>query len=151
MGAYSGGFTSLTFSVTEGSTTLLTKTFTTLSSAETYFTDDPVALGNLTGSADLTLNFKLTASTPKGAGISYLVADGPVGGDAVPAASMNVARLAASPRDTLVMGSNHSSGLSGVLWRFDSAAVGAGNGAPRPLLRIPEPLRAAQLLKGKPR
>jgi hypothetical protein len=151
MGAYNSGFTSLTFTVTEGATTLLTKTFTSLSSAQTYFTDDPVALGNLTGATDLTLNYKLTASTPEGAGISYLVADGPVSDDAKPATGVNVARLAANPRDTHTPESKYSSWLSRVLRKFDSAAAGAENGAPKSLLRSPEQLRAVQLLKGQHR
>jgi hypothetical protein len=78
MGAYNGGFTSLTFTVTDGTTSLLTKTFTSLSAAQTYFTDDPVSLGDITGAVDLKLTYTLTAAAAQGAGISYLIADAPV-------------------------------------------------------------------------
>ena len=146
MGSYNTtGFTSITFTVAEGSTTLLTKTFTSLSSAQTYFTDDPVSLGDITGDVDLKLTYKLTASATLGAGISYLVADAPVT-DAVHAPG-NITPLAPSPHQTLMIGSGHSPGLASVLWRFDSADVGAGQYAPKSLVRVPEQHRAAELLK----
>jgi hypothetical protein len=92
MGAYNSGFTSLTFTVAEGATNLLTKTFTSLSAAQTYFTDDPVSLGNITGAVDLKLSYTLTAAAAQGAGISYLVADGPVTDTRKPIATAVIAR-----------------------------------------------------------
>jgi hypothetical protein len=137
IGAYNSGFTSLTFTVAEGATSLLTKTFTSLSAAQTYFTDDPVSLGHITGSTDLILTYKLTATAPEGAGISYLLADAPV---AAPAARS--AQVGLQPREGV---------LSGALWRFDSATPAAGKPAVRPLLRIPEPMRMTRLIKGNVR
>jgi len=151
MGAYSGGFTRLTFTVAEGATTLLTKTFTTLSAAQTYFSDDPVSLGDITGAVDLKLTYKLTANAAEGAGISYLVADAPVGGDGVPGDTIADARAQAHPHQTTMIGSKHSPGLFTILWKFDAADAATGQDAPKFLLRIPEQRRVAQLAKGQHR
>jgi hypothetical protein len=78
MGSYGTGFDGLTFSIMDGGTVVFTKTFATLASAQTFFTDDPLApsgLQNLTGSVDLTLSYALTASDGKGAGFSYVIGD----------------------------------------------------------------------------
>ncbi len=80
MDASAGGFSSLTFTVSEGKKTLVTDTFTSLSAAETYFTDDPISLGKVKGAVDLTFSFSLTANTAEGAGISYVIADEPLAG-----------------------------------------------------------------------
>ncbi len=85
--AYGSGFQSLSFTVTDGSTTLLTKSFTSLTSAKTYFTDDPVSLGSLSGKANLTVSYKLTADAAEGTGITYVVGDAPQTTGAVGAAT----------------------------------------------------------------
>jgi hypothetical protein len=76
MGAYGAGFSSLSFSVSDDGTTLLAKRFTNLARAENYFTDDPLSLGNLAGTANLKVSFTLTGTMAEGAGISYVLADG---------------------------------------------------------------------------
>jgi hypothetical protein len=124
LGAYGGGFSSLSFSVTEGATTLLSKSFTSLSAAQTYFTDDPVSLGDLSGAVDLKLTFKLTASAVEGAGISYLVAD--------------------APASTAVTTSVHP-----VLWTLASAA--AADARSRSFLPIPRRFGTALLVRGQRR
>ncbi|MHB1676019.1 MAG: PEP-CTERM sorting domain-containing protein [Sulfuriferula sp.] len=73
IGAYSGGFDSLSFTVKNGGTTLLSDTFTNLASAQRFFTDTPYSLGNLDGKGDLVLNYSLTANAAQGAGISYMI------------------------------------------------------------------------------
>jgi hypothetical protein len=75
--SYGGGFSSLSFTVKDGAATLLSHGFSSLSAAEKYFTDDPLSLGTLSGNVDLTITYKLTAKTPEGAGISYVLADAP--------------------------------------------------------------------------
>ncbi len=59
----------------DGSTTLLSRGFTSLSAAQKFFADDPLSLGTLSGNVDLTISYKLTATAPEGAGISYVLAD----------------------------------------------------------------------------
>jgi hypothetical protein len=148
MGAYDGGFTSLTFTVKEGTTSLLTKTFTSLSAAQSYFTDDPVSLGDITGTTDLILSYKLTAAVPEGAGISYLLADAPVTADVAAAPSE---RGALRPHEGVMLAADRRGQSGRALWRFDSAALDVGKHKVRPLLRIPEPIRATQLIKGNVR
>jgi hypothetical protein len=141
--------------VAEGATTLFTKSFSTLSQAQAYFTDDPVVLGNLTGPIDLTLTYKLTANAPEGAGISYLVADGP----AVSSAHVSLADVAGAwheevrPHAGLMATAPRSSLFSAMRAIFDSAAqVGANEDVARfPGLRTPEPIRATQLIKAQRR
>jgi hypothetical protein len=155
LGAYNNGFKTLTFTVAEGATTLFTQSFSTLSKAQTYFTDDPVILGNLTGPIDLTLTYKLTANAPEGAGISYLVADGPP----VSSAHVSLADVAAAwqdevrPHEGLMATAPRSSLFSAMRAIFDSAAqVGANKDVARfPGLRTPEPIRATQLIKAQRR
>jgi hypothetical protein len=156
MGAYNSGFSSLTFTVAEGSTTLLSKSFTSLSSAETYFTDDPVSLGNITGAVDLTLTFSLTASTAEGAGISYVVADGPSSAIAKPLTSPKSATAAATLPASRADGRwgaartpGQTPSLSTALWAFDSTSGLVGKSVVKPLLRNPERVRTAPLLKGR--
>jgi hypothetical protein len=98
MGAYNNGFTSLTFTVAEGGSALLTKTFTSLSAAQTYFSDDPVSLGDITGPIDLKLTYKLTGAAAEGAGISYVVADAPVTASSEPNTATSVIARAAIDR-----------------------------------------------------
>jgi hypothetical protein len=129
LGAYGSGFSSLSFTVTEGTSTLLSKSFTSLSTAETYFTDDPVSLGDLSGAVALKLTFKLTASTAEGAGISYLVADAPV--------------------TDAVHGRSRGFGVPAVLWTLN-AAGDVGTRA-RLLLPMPRRIGIAALVKGQRR
>jgi hypothetical protein len=155
IGAYNNGFKTLTFTVAEGATTLFTKSFSTLSQAQAYFTDDPVVLGNLSGPIDLTLTYKLTANAPEGAGISYLVADGPP----VSSAHVSLADVdgawheEARPHQGLMATAPRSSLFSAMRAIFDSAAqVGANEDVARfPGLRTPEPIRATQLIKAQRR
>jgi hypothetical protein len=97
----------------------LSDKFTSLSAAQTFFTDDPIALGNLTGAVDLTLTYKLVANAPEGAGISYVIADAPDG--------------AGSKR--WIVGPDHSAELSAMLEDFNrsaSRAQGVRTGAAPP-------------------
>jgi hypothetical protein len=80
LSAYTGGFSSLKFTVSEGQKTLVTDTFTSLSAAETNFTDDAMPLGKMKGAVDLTISLSLTATSAEGAGISYVLADEPSAG-----------------------------------------------------------------------
>jgi hypothetical protein len=109
----------LSFSVTDGAATLLpTRTFTSLSAAETFFTDDPVSLGNITGAIDLTLNFKVIATAPKGVGISYVVAEAPVAG--IKRANTHAPfESRAHPDERLMIGSDHLSELTVALAKFN--------------------------------
>ncbi len=78
IGSYGAGFSTLTLSVANGTKSLVTKTFTTLSAAQTYFTDDPVIqIQPQTGPVDLSMSFKVTGTKVGGAGISYLWAEAP--------------------------------------------------------------------------
>lgn len=121
MGAYNGGFTSLSFTVKDGATTLLpTKIFTSLSSAEAYFTDDPVSLGTISGSTDLTLTYKLTANAPEGAGISYVVAVAPAGATSGPARSFSALNEAGLYSHRLTIGSDPGAKLTAILAGFNS-------------------------------
>jgi hypothetical protein len=75
------GFTSLTFSVDEDATVVLTKTFTSVSAANTYFTDDLVNLGQWTSgsSLDVLASLSVTAAgAGNGYGVNYMVGVDPV-------------------------------------------------------------------------
>jgi len=156
LAGYNSGFKTLTFTVAEGATTLLTQSFSSLSKAQTYFTDDPVILGNLTGPIDLTVTYKLTANAPEGAGITYLVADGP---PASPA-HLSLTDVAAAwqeevrPHEGRMARAPRSSSLfSAMRAMFDSAAQTGDNKdvARFPLLRTPEPIRATRLIQAQHR
>jgi hypothetical protein len=154
LGAYNNGFKTLSFTVAEGATTLFTQSFSTLSKAQTYFTDDPVILGNLTGPIDLTLTYKLTANAPEAAGISYLVADGPpVSSAHVSPADVAAAQDEVRPHEGLMATAPRSSLFSAMRAIFDSAAqVGPNKDVARfPGLRTPERIRATQLIKAQRR
>jgi hypothetical protein len=97
LGSYGKGFSSLSFTVKEGATTLLTDSFTSLAAAQTFFTDDPVSLGKLSGPVDLTLSYQLTANQAEGAGISFVLADAPAASGAKPSAT-------AMARQTIIAG-----------------------------------------------
>ena len=74
MTAWGGGFDSLTFKVTSGSSTLLNQTFTSLATAQVYFTDHPIDLGSFgAGTNTFVVDYALTAGAPKGADVSYLL------------------------------------------------------------------------------
>ncbi|WP_170201209.1 hypothetical protein, partial [Ideonella azotifigens] len=96
MTAYNGGFTSMNFSVVSGATTLISTSFTTLASAQTYFTDHPLSLGTfVAGANNLVISFSLTAAAAKGADIGYVLSSKPTGalatGAGVPAGGVAVA------------------------------------------------------------
>jgi len=74
LAASGNGFQSLSFTVKDNGSTLLSDTFTSLASAQTFFTDDPLTFYNLASGVDLSLNFSLTASS-ESAGISYAIGD----------------------------------------------------------------------------
>ena len=152
--ASNSGFKTLTFTVAEGATTLFTKSFSTLSQAHAYFTDDPVVLGNFTGPIDLTLTYKLTANAPEGAGISYLVADGsPVSSAHLSLTGVAAGRDEARPHEGLITTAPRRSLFSAMRAIFDSPAqVRANNDVARlPGLRTPAPIRAIQLIKAQHR
>jgi hypothetical protein len=71
LASYGGGFSKLTFSVSDDGTTLISDAFTNLSTAESYFTDNPLILSTTSGPQDLTLDLQLTGDSAEGAGISY--------------------------------------------------------------------------------
>jgi PEP-CTERM motif len=77
------GFSSLTFTLKEDSVAVLTKTFTSVSAANTYFTDDLVNLGPWTSGSTLDVLASLSvtaAGSGNGYGINYMVGvDPPVG------------------------------------------------------------------------
>jgi hypothetical protein len=73
LSAYGDGFQSLTVTVTDRKTTLLTKTFTTLASAQSYFADDALSLGTLSGNVNLTISTTLTATAAEGVSTDYVI------------------------------------------------------------------------------
>ena len=74
MTAYNGGFDTLNFTVKRGATTLFSDNFTTLAAAQAYFTDQAKTLTGFTaGNNTVLLSYTLTASSAKGADISYLL------------------------------------------------------------------------------
>jgi hypothetical protein len=78
MGSYGTSFNGLTFTIKENGSTVFTDSFTSLSAAQKFFTDNPLAptgIQNLKGSIDLTLGYSLTAITGNGAGISFVLGD----------------------------------------------------------------------------
>ncbi|WP_170201214.1 hypothetical protein, partial [Ideonella azotifigens] len=76
---YNGGFSSMSFTVVSGTTTLASSSFTSFAAAQSYFTDHPLALGTFqAGANSLVVSFSLTASTAKGADFAYLLAAKPV-------------------------------------------------------------------------
>jgi hypothetical protein len=87
LNSYGNGFQSMTLTVTNGTTTLLSKTFTTAATAQTYFADDPVAVGTLSGTVDLTVTTSLTANSATGVSEDLLL-----GSVAVPAAAKRTPR-----------------------------------------------------------
>ena len=62
--ATAGGFSSLQFTILEGSTTLLSDTFLTLASAQTFFNDNPFSLTLTGGQQSLTFDLALTTDIP---------------------------------------------------------------------------------------
>jgi hypothetical protein len=126
MSSYGGGFNSLNFSVKSGATTLLSASFTSLSAAQTYFTDQSLSLGSFAaGATSLVVSYSLTASAAKGADISYLLSSQAVapgasalgsGGAATQAAvrgskfnpRLNVARMAPTLVGMTSLGSVHA-------------------------------------------
>jgi hypothetical protein len=80
MTAYGAGFDELSFSVKDDATgkMVFSDTFMSLQAAAQFFHDDAVALYDVTGSADFTVSYQLTASNVEGAGISYIVGASPV-------------------------------------------------------------------------
>ena len=77
---YGGGFNSLKFTVASGATTLASDTFSTLASAQTFFNDHAVNLGNFAaGSQTITVDYALTASAGAGRHARRRPASGDVG------------------------------------------------------------------------
>jgi hypothetical protein len=72
---YGGGFSKLAFSVSDDGTTLVSDAFTNLSTAESFFTDNPLLLSRTSGPQDLTLYLQLTGDSAQGAGISYALGE----------------------------------------------------------------------------
>ena len=62
--ATAGGFSSLQFTILEGSKTLLSDTFLTLASAQTFFNDNPFSLTLTGGQQSLTFDLALTTDIP---------------------------------------------------------------------------------------
>ncbi|MBN8509871.1 MAG: PEP-CTERM sorting domain-containing protein [Burkholderiales bacterium] len=72
--SYGGGFESLSLSAKNGANSIFSTTITDLATAEAYFDDRVISLGNFgAGARSLTLSFSLTASGAQGADFSYLV------------------------------------------------------------------------------
>ena len=145
-------FTSLTFTVQNGATSLLSKTFTSLTAAQTYFNDDPLALGNLVGAVSLKETISVTEKTAGGIGVSYVVADplvvaAPLTSSAARLASL---RAALGPQAWGWAESDRRSALTAAIWRFDSAESSGRKVTTRPLVRIPA-LRDLQKIKGSRR
>jgi hypothetical protein len=63
----------LRFSVSNGGTTLLDQSFTSLDSAEQFFTDHPIWLGDISGGPGLSLDFWLTGDQARYAEIRYVL------------------------------------------------------------------------------
>jgi hypothetical protein len=84
MSGYGGGFESLSFTVhwtdaAHSYGTELSKTFTSLADAQSFFGDNATLLGNLWPSTapdvtDVSLDFELTAHGGQGAGLNYFIA-----------------------------------------------------------------------------
>ena len=85
LGLYNGtatgaGFTSMTFDVKANGTDILNKTFTSVSAATTYFTNDALDLGALSGyGSTLTLDISLSITEAQAGGFDFglLVGDPP--------------------------------------------------------------------------
>jgi hypothetical protein len=149
---YNGGFKSLSFTVTDGSTTLLpTMTFRNLPAAETYFTDDPVSLGDVSGPTDVTLTYKLTASSPEGAGISYVVAEVPAGAAAKSSVPFTFGgpseQREREPDARVMIASDHSTDLTSILARINASYVVADNVAVPRFAHTAAQYRRSELLK----
>jgi hypothetical protein len=74
----SGNSVSITFSVSNFGSSLLNLTFSSLSDADTYFSDHALSLGTMSGNVDLLLNYTLVGQTDQAADFSYLLATGPL-------------------------------------------------------------------------
>jgi hypothetical protein len=155
MGAYNGGFSSLTFTVKEGAATLLAEAFTTLSAAQTYFTDDAISLGKITGAVDLTFSYSLTASLAMGAGISYVVADEPSSAGAAKSVVAGAARFAHSgeldrfgtvPGERLFLTSRHAADLRAILTDFNAGYQRAAIASNRTLTSLAAQARPEERL-----
>jgi hypothetical protein len=135
--SYGSGFGSLTFTVTNGATTLLTKTFSSLTGAggaSSYFAKDLVSLGNVTGSVDLILTFRLTETAAGGVGISYLVADAPAAAATKsPATALSTTRIPLPPSGAAVV-----AWRADAPWHFDAARISADGKLATQLVRLPE-------------
>jgi hypothetical protein len=85
----------LSFSVKNFDTTILDQSFTSLTSADSYFTDHALNLGTFSGNTRLTLTFALNSSAAnQGADFSYLLASGPLTVASVPEPEQFVLLLA---------------------------------------------------------
>jgi len=107
----------LTLSVTDGTTKLLSKTFTTLASAQSYFADNALSLGTLAGTLNLTISTTLTATSAEGISTDYVI-----GSAAATTAAMTAALERANAALQAAAREGSWRGLSGTLDRPASAA-----------------------------
>ena len=73
------GFQTLNFSVVEGGVTIVNDSFSSLASAQTFFTDHVLDLGSFTSTPDLTVTFNfdlVTSSSGSGFGEDFLLGTG---------------------------------------------------------------------------
>lgn len=135
LASYGSGFSSLTFTVKNGATTLLSDKFTSLSAAQKFFTDDPLSLGTFKGSVDLTLSLQVTANKIEGTGISYVVADSAAPAAAAQPASIVIGRSVAD--------AGYRQYLTNALTQINAAGASLGQNHALPNGRVakPNPLR----------
>jgi hypothetical protein len=97
----------------------------------------------------LTLTYKLTASSPEGAGISYVVADAPAGA-AVKSVVPFTVREPSEQRDRdarVIVGSGHGAELSAVLARINATYGAADYAAVGRAAQITVQYRRTELVK----
>ena len=83
--SFGSGFTSLEFKIVEDGTTKVDDTFTTLSTAQTFFKNDAIDLGTITSAPNQLLNVSfdlITSAAPSGFGENFLI--GTQGGNQPP-------------------------------------------------------------------
>jgi len=123
--------------VKSGTTTLVNNSFSTLASAQTYFTDHVLGLGSFAaGSTSIVIDFSLSASSLRGADMSYLLSALGSGalsttrapGQAGSAANTGSAGSAAGGQPPVVAGLQPSMGGSTIGTRLlrDEATLAAG-------------------------
>jgi hypothetical protein len=145
---YGSGFHNLKFTVSEGSTTVLSDNFVNLAAAKTFFTDDPLSLGTITGNVAVTLSFQLTATKVMGAGISYALADAPGAIDAPADTSLaEMHEIAPRASEPAILESIHGSDLAAALERFNARYTAADYRMPISVVQWSRWERPAALMK----